>query len=142
MASKIGKKEWIGLYIVTGIIDFIQFVIIECVFVWFFGVGAAINEFLDPIVGVALAGYFQIRGVSLFKRVGRVVSMLGMEVAEEITGGVVQLWILEVWYMQKSAMNEEAEENAEPEGTTQPRTSRQPVNAQPGIRAPRLPTTR
>jgi hypothetical protein len=99
MASKIGKKEWWGIFIVMGIIDFVQFVIIELILVWFFGVGALINEILDPIVGIVFAGYLYLRGVSVGKYWKSYASIVGMEALEELTGGIAQLWILDVWYI-------------------------------------------
>ncbi len=108
MASRISKSGWLVLYVVTGGIDFVQLVIIELVLVWFFGIGIGVNEVLDPIVGVALGAQFQLRGVSLFKYPSRFLSMVGVEIAEEGSLGVAQIWIAEVWYMHRSVKKEEA----------------------------------
>lgn len=115
MASKIGKNEWKIVYVVVGLIDFIQFVIIEVILVWVFGVGVLINEVLDVVVGILLALYFQLRGVNLFKRINRLASMVGMEALEELTGGVAQLWILDVWYIHGDVKREEAESDSQQE---------------------------
>jgi hypothetical protein len=139
MASRIGKTEWKIVYLVTGFLDFVQFVIIELILVWFFGLGAAINEILDPIVGFALAIYLSIRGVNLFQRMNRLVSMVGMEAASEFTGGAVQLWILDVWYIHRDVKKEEAEAQAQKEMAEEmSNVTQQPLN-QGGVRAPDEP---
>ena len=107
-SCKIGKNEWIILACVVGVIDFVQIVIIEGILVWLFGIGIVINEILDPIVGICLGAYFQLRGVNLFSHLNRLASMLGMLGLEEITGGVAQLWILDVWYIYRDVKKEEA----------------------------------
>ena len=57
--AKPKSKGWFLLYLFAGGMDFIQFVIIECILVWVFGIGVAINEILDPIVGVIIALWIQ-----------------------------------------------------------------------------------
>ncbi len=90
--------------------DFIQFFILELIFVWFFGAGAAINEVIDPIVGVILAGWIQfIKKVSLVSRPQRLVSMFATEAAAALTGGIAQFWILDVWYIHNDVKKEDNE---------------------------------
>ncbi len=137
MASKIGKTEWKLLYVITGAVDFIQFVIIELILVWVFGIGAVINEILDPIVGVLIAGYLQIRGVSLFKHPSRLASLLGMELLEEFTGGVAQAWIIDIWYIHRNVQQEEIGIQAAQEQERQLHPDiRQPLNNS-GMRMPK-----
>ncbi len=115
MACKIGKKEWWIIYAVTATLDFIQFVIIECILVWFFGAGALINEVLDPIVGILFALYLFLRGVSPAKYWKSYASILGMEALEELTGGAAQLWILDAWYIHKNIQQIEGAEQVRKE---------------------------
>jgi hypothetical protein len=143
MASKIGKKEWTALFIVMGIIDFIQFAIIELILVWFFGLGAAINEVLDPIVGASFAGYLLLRRVSPVTYWKSYASIIGMAGLEEITGGVAQLWILDVWYIKKNVQQiEGAVDDQKQAQTMRADANRQPTNAG-GRREPpaRIPTS-
>lgn len=104
MASRIGKGEWIALYAVTGTIDLIQFVID------FTGIGEGINEAIDPFIGAVLAGYFQLRGVSMIQRISRLMSLLGVVGLEEVTFGVAPAWIVDVWYIHKTVRQEKAEQ--------------------------------
>jgi hypothetical protein len=113
MASKIGKGEWKILYVIVGTIDFIQFFLIEGFLIWAFGIGAGINEIVDPIVGSVLLGYFELRGVRILTDVKRLMSMVGTEAAAAVTGGVAQLWILDVWYIHGDVKREEAEAKAQ-----------------------------
>jgi hypothetical protein len=108
MASKISKKEWAAILVISGILDFIQFVIIEGILVWLFGIGAAINEVIDPIIGIATVIYLQIRGVEIARNPQRILLLLGTEALAEFTGGVVQLWVIAIWRIKKSVDAEEA----------------------------------
>jgi uncharacterized membrane protein YgcG len=107
MACKIKKTEWLILYIVMGGLDFIQFFIIECILVWFFGLGAAINEVADPIIGAIFAGYLFIRKLDPVTHWKSYASVVGMAGLEEITGGAAQLWILDVWYIRRNVLQTE-----------------------------------
>lgn len=141
MASKIGKKEWTIVYIVMGVLDFIQFVIIELVLVWFFGIGIAINEFMDPVVGILFALYLFIRGVGVAKYWKNYASILGMEFLEEVTGGVTQLWVLDVWYIKGNIQKMENAEKAQKEKEMMLQNiANQPLN-EDGTRLPETRTT-
>jgi hypothetical protein len=102
MKSKISKGEWFLIYAIAGIIDIIQFVIS------FTGVGIAVNEVADPIIGITLLGYFQIRGVSMIKHPSRLLSLLGVAGLEAITGGIAPAWVVDVWYINRTVKAEEA----------------------------------
>ena len=99
--SKISKGEWILLYIISIIIDLIQFIID------FTGVGITVNMILDPIIGALLILYFKIRGVSLTKRISRLVSILGVTSLGIITGGIASFWIVDIWYIHRDVRKEE-----------------------------------
>lgn len=110
MSTRMSKGKWIFLYAFSGGMDLIQFIVIEVILVWFFGVGAVLNEILDPIVGVIIGLYLQfIGGVSLLKRPKRLISMFAMEGLSAVTGGIAQLWVLDVWYIHNDVKSEEAE---------------------------------
>jgi hypothetical protein len=110
--SKIGKAEWILLYIVTIIIDLIQYIIDLTIYPTGVGtgIGVAINMVLDPIIGALLVFYFKIRGISLTKRIGRLVSILGVTGLGTLTGGILSFWILDIWYIHRDVRKEEAEQ--------------------------------
>ena len=129
--SKIGKGEWVILFIVTGIIDIIQFAID------FTGVGEAINEVADPIIGIGLAIYFfLLRGVPMNTK--RVVSLIGSTVIENVTFSVAPAWILDVWYIHYDVKKEEVAFQAEQESEALlANSTNQPLN-QGGIRAPAM----
>ncbi|MGC9605366.1 MAG: hypothetical protein ABSF56_01225 [Minisyncoccia bacterium] len=110
MASRIGKGEWIALYAATGAIDLIQFLID------FTGVGAGVNEAADPFIGVALGGYFQLRGVSMIKNISRLMSLLGVVGLEEVTFGVAPAWVVDTWYIHKTVRQEKVEQEEQEQG--------------------------
>jgi hypothetical protein len=114
MASKIGKKEWIVVYAITGTIDLIQ-ILIDLLFTEFAGAPEVVNEVIDDVVGIGLAVYFTLRGVSLIKKPARLASLLGMEFVTDITGGAASFWVLDAWYMHSSVKQEEAESQAQEE---------------------------
>jgi hypothetical protein len=148
--SKITKKEWTGVFAVAGALDVIQWVID------FTGVGIAVNEVADPIIGVIALGYFEWRGVSMIKHMSRALSLLGATALEDLTGSIAPAWIIDVWYIHKSVVREEAEERAQQteaefmktniqkplykDGARQPRNISDNSQSQPanmnGIRAP------
>jgi hypothetical protein len=132
MASKISKGEWLGLYLITGIIDIIQ-IIID----FFPPIGESINEAADIVIGILLLAYFQLRGVSMFNKISRVASLLGVGVLEEMTGGLAPAWILDVWYIHRTVKQEEVESQAQAKQEEMLQSNmRQPLNVN-GIRAPR-----
>ncbi len=157
MAQRQDKsKGWLLLYIFSGGMDLIQFVFIELILGWF-GVGVVVNEIIDPIVGIIIGCWIQFgKKVSLISRPKRIISMFGTEAVGALTGGIAQLWVLDVWYIHNDVKKEEAELKAQEakdlaiqssngeqniDGTRYPRnpynTSMQgPVNKD-GVRLPR-----
>lgn len=101
--SRIKKMEWVALYVLFGIVDLIQLLITLT------GIGIAINEIADPIIGGIILAYFQLRGVSMIKRPSRVISLFGVLGLETITGGIAPAWIVDIWLIQRSVMQEDAE---------------------------------
>jgi len=131
------KGNWLALLILTGIVDFIQLVIIEGILVWLFGAGIALNEIIDPIVGVAIAGYLYKKNVPLITRPYRLIALAGSEIAAIISAGVAQFWILSVWYIRHDVLKEEAGfQEAQQKQTQLTGNVRQPYN-QNGVRLPR-----
>ena len=106
MASRISKSGWVTLYIVTGLIDVIQWLIDLT------GIGLGVNELIDPFIGVLLAAQFQFRGVSLVSRPSRLFSLLGVTILEEISFGIAPAWILDVWYIHSDVKKENAQTKA------------------------------
>ena len=139
MASKIGKKEWVALYVITGIIDIFQ-KLIDLFFTEFFAAPEAVNEVIDVMVGVVMLIYFPIRGVSLLKHPSRIASILCMEVAEDVTGGWVGFWIFDIWYIHKNVKQEEAEERAREEEEMMLMAMGQQALNEDGVRAPETST--
>ncbi len=107
--SKIGKGEWIFLYIFTAFLDVIQWLLDLT------GIGIGINAAADPFIGLILAGYFQIRGVSLIKHPTRLLSLVGVTLIEEISGGIAPAWVIDVWYIHQTVKREDAESKAQSE---------------------------
>lgn len=83
--SRISNTEW-GLVIgAAAIIDFIQFILD------FFAVGIVVNRLIDIGVGMSLAFYFWMRGVSMDSK--KTLTLLGSFVGEEIPGlDAAPLW--------------------------------------------------
>lgn len=128
-----GTTGWIMTAVVAIIIDVIQFLI------GFFGawlsvfvIGAfmvAANEAADPFIGFLAAGYFQLRGISMIKHWDRLLSLLCVSGVDELSGGVASFWIIDVWYIWKSAKKEEAELQAQKEQSEFMQSNvRRPVN--------------
>ena len=138
MASKIGKKEWIALYVITGLIDVFQ-ILIDLFLTEFFAIPEAVNEVINIVVGAGMLIYFPLRGVSLLKHPSRIASILGMEVLTDITGGAASFWVLDIWYIHKNVKQEEAEEKAKKELAIRMAIDRQALN-QNGVRLPETQT--
>lgn len=100
--SKLGKLDWIFLYALTGFVDIVQAIIT------FTGVGIIINEAIEPIMAIFLAGYLQIRGFSILKHPSVIVSLFGVVGIGAITGGIAPAWFVDVWWIQKSDMADKA----------------------------------
>ena len=130
--SKIGKFEWLVLYAITGIIDLIQVVISLT------GIGIAVNEIADPIIGIILLGYFEIRGVSLITKPARLISLLGILGLETFTGGIAPAWIVDIWYIHSSVKREDQAKEESMVNLFQ-NNIRNPVY-QNGTRPPRIDT--
>lgn len=130
--SKIGKVEWILLYAIAGLIDAIQIIIT------FTGVGIAVSELADPIIGIVLVLYFQIRGVSMIKHPSRLISLLGIEGLETFTGGIATAWFFEIWYIHKTVRKETAEyKESEAQQLLLQNNIRRPLYDANGVRQPR-----
>lgn len=128
------------LYATTGCIDLFQ-IVIDLGFTEFLGAPEEINEFIDAGVGIGLAIYFQLRGVSLLKHPSRLFSLLGMEVLTDGTGGMASFWIADIWYMHKTVKQEDAEMAAQREQEAMLQGNvRQPLY-QGGMRQPEAQTT-
>ena len=132
MASKITKTGWKGLYIAFGIVDVVQ-IIID----FFPPEGETFNEIADPVIGGLLFAYFQTHGVSMLKYPSRLASLLGVAGLEELTGGIAPAWIIDIWYIKKTVMKEEAaEQEAVAQAMMLVNENNQPVNSD-GVRAPK-----
>ncbi|MBU6426662.1 hypothetical protein KGQ27_00245 [Patescibacteria group bacterium] len=134
MASKIGKTEWWFLYGITGIIDIIQYVID------FTGIGEVINMIFDPACGALIGVYFQLRGVSMIKRPGRLISLVGVAGIGELTGGIASFWIVDIWYIQRSVKQEDAELQAQKEQEEMLSNTVQQPLYKDGVRQPQMVT--
>lgn len=130
MSSRIGKTGWLLTYVVAGTIDVIQWLIDLT------GIGIAFNEVADPFIGILFIIYFQLRGVSMITRIGRLASLLGATALEEISLSVPPAWILDVWYIHRSVRQEEAEEKAQKQQILLNGQRDEPLNFN-GIRQPR-----
>lgn len=109
MASKIGKTEWKAAFGLAGLIDVLQWVLD------FFAVGLVINEVLDPIVGVLMLIYFQLRGASILSKPKRFLSLVGAYAGEAVTDSIAPAWIIDVWYIRGDIAQEEAAAQAQKE---------------------------
>jgi hypothetical protein len=102
-----GSFEWKILYGVSGITDVVQWAID-----FIPGVGEVINEFADPVLGICLALYFQLRGISIIKDMRRLASLVGGYFAEAFTASVAPAWVIDVWYIHRTVKEEWAAEQA------------------------------
>ena len=111
------------LYVAAGTIDLVQFVIgLLEVPLSAIAVGLALiaaNEAADPFIGLALLGYFEIKGVKMITHWNRALSLLCVGGVDELTGGIASFWILDVWYIQKDLRKEDVAIQATQEGEYQ-----------------------
>ena len=134
MKAKLNAGTWILIGGIMGMIDLAQFLIA------FFGiplsaigVGAVLvgaNEIADPFIGIALLAVCEFLGVSVITNVKRLLSLLGVGVLDEITGGVASFWFLDVWYIYRDAKKEQA---AQTEAETAGSDRREPDKKAPLI---------
>lgn len=94
------------VFAVTGTIDVVQWAID------FTGVGNAVNEVIDTPIGIIFAIYVQLRGVSLFKRLSRLASLVLGDLAEQFTDSVAPAWVIDAWYIHKTVKEEWAAQQA------------------------------
>jgi hypothetical protein len=127
-----GSFEWKILYGVAGAIDVTQW-LIDLIPGW----GEASNEVLDPIIGVGFGIYFQVRGISMIQDMRRMASLMGTYFAEAISASVAPAWIIDVWYIHKTAKQAaliqaeiETEENSQEDGPLNRNGLRRPVGIQ------------
>ncbi|MDE2040893.1 MAG: hypothetical protein KGI59_00700, partial [Patescibacteria group bacterium] len=97
--SKISTGEWVAVYCIAGIIDIVQWFLIPLV-------GA--DTIADPFIGILFALYFQLRGVSMTRRISRLVSLVGTTALEEFSFSIAPAWIVDVWYIHRSVRQEDA----------------------------------
>lgn len=128
-----GSFEWKVLYAVTGIIDIIQWVV-DCVI----GAGELANEIASPIIGSLIGLYFQLRGVSMVKRISRLISLIGGYVAEATTLSVAPAWIVDVWLIHNTVKDEWAKEQEGIEEDEEEQEN-QPANRLVGGKMMRVP---
>lgn len=114
MPSRVSTKEWLAYIAIMALVDVIQF------FIGLFGValleiaiGAAIvavNEAADPFIGIGIAGYLQgLRKVNMINKPKRLISLLGVTLVEEATGGIAPFWFLDIWYIWSDVRKEDAQ---------------------------------
>ena len=101
--------RWIVLFTFAGVIDLAQIVIDLT------GVGIAVSELLELITGPTLIGLFYLFKVSIFTKPNRIASLLGLALGDAITGGIAPFWVVDVWYIRRDVMKEEAGEAAQQE---------------------------
>jgi hypothetical protein len=102
-----GSFEWKMVFIMTGLTDLAQWGI-DFIPVY----GEVVNEVSDPCLGVILGLYFQLRGISMVKRPSRLISLIGSDLAEQLSADVAPAWIIDAWYIHKTVADEWAMEQA------------------------------
>jgi hypothetical protein len=131
--SKLGKFDWIFLYALAAIVDIIQLIID------FTGVGIVVSEAIEPIMGVFLIVYLQIRKFSVLQKPSVLLSLLGVAGLEVITGGMAPAWIVDIWWIQKADKKDKAyytEQQGQEELFSN--ITRQPLYDSNGVRRPQI----
>ncbi|MDR3558174.1 MAG: hypothetical protein P4L61_01445 [Candidatus Pacebacteria bacterium] len=135
MALKDPKNfEWKILYAVAISFDILE-PLAELTLSEFFAAPEFIEEFADPAIGVCFAIWFQIRGVSMVQRPGRLLAMVAADLAEQLSINVAPGWWGDIWYMHKSVQEEWAAEQEGKEYTSE----NLPLNKSVGGKMMRLP---
>ena len=102
MRKPFKPSGWRNLKIIAGIIDFIQ-IIVDFIP----GAGELANEIIDIAIGIILGIiYWWKRVITMSAFIALVFSFFG----EEVTAAAAPLWVLDVWYTQRTGppSNEEA----------------------------------
>ena len=107
--SKIGTGHWIVLFVIVGIIDVVQFFVLEGLLALLLGIGPIVNEVLDPIVGLILGAYLHIKGVNMLVHPKRLLWLIGTEATAAITGGAVQAWVIALYFIYRDVKREDRE---------------------------------
>ncbi|MDB5259669.1 MAG: hypothetical protein JWO73_877 [Candidatus Taylorbacteria bacterium] len=145
------KKTWMVLFAVAGIIDAVEF-LTDLLLTEFFAIPEAVWEIADRIFGILLIAFLEYKNVDVIKNFKRLASMIGVQGAEALTGGAAPAWIVDVWYIYKDVMREEAEAEAErqqqallekmqgefhnEDGMRMPNKRMQPIHDGSDVRAP------
>lgn len=131
--SKLGKLDWIFLYALAAIVDIIQIVID------FTGVGIIVSEAIEPIMGVFLIIYLQVRKFSVLQKPSVLLSLLGVAGLEVITGGIAPAWVVDIWWIQKADKKDKAY-NKEQQNQEELFSNiiRQPLYDSNGVRRPQI----
>jgi len=110
--STMGTAGWLVLGGIAAAIDVIQFLVgVFGAALSVFVVGAALvaaNEVADPFIGAAIAGYLQVRGISMITHVNRLLSLLCVGGIDELTGGMASFWVVDIWYIYRTVKKENA----------------------------------
>jgi hypothetical protein len=114
MAFRNKKPNWPLLYVVVGLIDLVQELFLEAILTWVFGTGALANEALNPAIGLALVGYFELHDVTILANWKRSGWLIGTEAVGLFSLGFLDLWVIAVWRIHKSY---KAEQAAKPQQT-------------------------
>jgi hypothetical protein len=102
-----GSFEWKMVFILTGLTDLAQWGI-DLIPAY----GEAINEISDPCIGIIFGLYLQLRGVSMVKRISRLISLVASDLAEQLSFDVAPAWIIDAWYIHSTVKQEWAEQQA------------------------------
>lgn len=136
MSIRVKPGEWKILLAIAGTIDLIQVIIALT------GVGIAVSEIADIIIGILLVIYlFVFKGFSFAKHYSLFLSLIGVTFLEELTGGVAPAWILDIYFARRIALGEQPDTNSGPnmplnrEGVRKS-TPRTPLN-QASVRLPK-----
>jgi len=127
-----GDFEWKMVFILTGLTDLAQWGIDLIP-----GYGEAINEIGDPCIGIILGLYFQLRGVSMIQRPGRLISLIASDLAEQLSVDVAPAWIIDAWYIHKTVADEWSLQQA---SMAESQEDGQPLNRMVNGQATRKPT--
>ncbi len=131
MAEAPKKKtlRWIVLFLATGVVDFVQ-IILDLT-----GAGVVVSEVLEAITPFLIIALCFVFRIPIINKPRRLLSLLAVDLGDAITGGIAPFWVVDIWYIRKDVLREEAEGSAAAQEAEQLQPSSQPLN-QDGSRQP------
>lgn len=131
----ISPTKWIILYAFAATADALQ------ILVDLTGVGIAVSEAAEPFIGGGIIAICELFGIKILTNIKRLGSLVGMGLADSITGGAAPFWVVDIYLIQRDVKREETRVQSErSQQEILQNVTRQPLY-EDGVRSPSQPQT-